>query len=152
MPQLNFYDDVDSCRRRYKKKFRYCVTHVYLQPDEFSKLWRHIDTFSSADQQHYRHDVLKRGLCMNDCWKQISNSNRSDLLDYKVIEIKNPYPTRIGNEIAELSGTAVDLEHVNICNGYEIYDTTGLRSVSKISFCTEGQGKLFFSWHFIGMT
>lgn len=58
MPALNDFEAAEHCET-------YCVAHVYLQPSQ-SELWRQIQEFSS-NKYHYRHDYLKRGVCLDKC-------------------------------------------------------------------------------------
>lgn len=142
MPELNVYRDYKSCVTTHKERFKYCVTHVYIQPNQSSELWRSIEEFSSYTYQHYRHDVLKRGICMNDCSKTVENLQAGQKEKFGRIdfEIKDPYPAKIGKKIPELGWSLEDLELANVCNNLELNQLYGLRSLSRISFCLTQNG------------
>lgn len=72
MPPLVHYEEIDDCEV-------YCVAHVYLQPSDH-ELWRSVNKFST-NKYHYRHDYLKRGICLDSCTadnlKFLKNSSSS---------------------------------------------------------------------------
>lgn len=137
MPMLNSYSNYKSCVSAYTDQFKYCVTHVYIEPNASSEVWKEIDEFSAYTYQHYRHDVLKRGVCMNDCVKMVQSLEESQKMELSSsnFTVIQPYPAKIGQEIPEISWTEEDLENVTICNNVELEQFYGLRSVSRISFC-----------------
>lgn len=135
MPELNVYNDYRTCVAAYKDNFRYCVTHVYIQPNRSSELWNYIEKFSSYTYQHYRHDILKRGICMNDCAGTVKSLRLPLVTNFNKSKIFQPYPTRIGEEIPELGWTIEDHQLTNACNNFELEQSYGLQAVSEISFC-----------------
>ncbi|XP_063709171.1 nose resistant to fluoxetine protein 6-like [Culicoides brevitarsis] len=66
MPPLFKYDDYDQCRAIYKRNFTYCVVDVQLFEGSNSSLWRQIEDFSRDRRCHFRHDKIKRGICLNE--------------------------------------------------------------------------------------
>lgn len=142
MPELNLYSDYRTCASTYNTQFKYCVAHVYIKPNQSSELWKEIEDFSSYTYQHYRHDVLMRGVCMNDCKNIIRGLEESQKIELKSVgfEIKQPYPNKIGQEIPELNWTQDDLDMINICNNVDLHRFYNLSSMSRISFCLTKQG------------
>ena len=68
MPRLNELDDYDECMGVYQEKAKYCyVKSIIKPPDYSSELYNFIVEFSSRSKQHYRHDKLARGICVNKC-------------------------------------------------------------------------------------
>lgn len=85
MPKLNRFDDYDECMDTYRDEAKYCyVKSVIKAPDYPSKVFNFIQKFSSNVKQHYRHDMLTRGICLNKCAKLISSlANDSIDLHYE---------------------------------------------------------------------
>lgn len=83
MPALFIYDDYKQCQAIYRDNFTYCVVNVRIQPNSSPNLWRQIKVivsneiifkiingmnskdFSKHHQYHFRHDKLKRGVCLS---------------------------------------------------------------------------------------
>ncbi|XP_053673399.1 nose resistant to fluoxetine protein 6-like [Anopheles nili] len=65
-PPLFVYDDFEDCRRWYRDDYVYCIVKAPLAPDENSALWRNLSYFS-ADNHHYDHTLLERGVCVQKC-------------------------------------------------------------------------------------
>lgn len=93
MPELNKFNNYDECMAVFEKEAKYCFVKTALKPDESSELYRFIMEFSNIKKQHFRHDKLTRGVCINTCRKIISDIGlESDKyfvpkfnLDYSVI-------------------------------------------------------------------
>lgn len=71
MPTLNKFDDYDACMDVYKDKAKYCYVKSVIRPDENSRIYNDIREFSKRKKQHFRHDKLTRGICINKCEKLI---------------------------------------------------------------------------------
>jgi hypothetical protein len=91
MPALNKFEDYDSCMGTYKDDARYCFVRTAIKPDS-SELYGFIKEFSDNKKQHFRHDKLSRGVCVNAC-KELIDGLGSEAekyfvpffgLDYKV--------------------------------------------------------------------
>lgn len=93
MPILNKFDGYEGCMESYKDKAKYCYVRTALKPDTTSDMYNYIAEFSSNKKQHFRHDKLTRGICINTCQELIEElgSSAEDFyvapfeLDYKVI-------------------------------------------------------------------
>lgn len=96
MPPLNKFDDFESCMRSYKDEARYCYVRAAIKPDPTSDIYNYIEQFSSLKKQHFRHDKLTRGICINTCVELVKEmSSFADEyyvsefeLDYKVIKFE----------------------------------------------------------------
>jgi hypothetical protein len=71
MPRLNELDDYDACMGVYRENAKYCYVKSIIKPPDYSSaLYNFIVEFSSrSKKQHYRHDKLARGVCVNKCAK-----------------------------------------------------------------------------------
>lgn len=71
MPSIYRFDNYEECMGIYEDKAFYCIINTYIKPNEQSELYGLIKDFSGNRKQHFRHDKLQRGLCMNKCWKTL---------------------------------------------------------------------------------
>jgi hypothetical protein len=71
MPPLYRYDDFDECMGVYENKALFCVVKTHLKEDLQSELYKFIKDYSKNRKQHFRHDKLERGLCINDCQEKL---------------------------------------------------------------------------------
>lgn len=76
MPKIFRFDDYDLCMGLYNTKALYCVVNTFIKPDPKSELYEYIKNYSSNKKQHFRHDKLQRGLCVNGCKKVISQMEK----------------------------------------------------------------------------
>jgi len=73
MPQLNEFDDYEECMDVYQKEGKYCFVKSVIKPDTNSQTYSFIREFSSRKKQHFRHDRLTRGICLNKCMELIES-------------------------------------------------------------------------------
>ena len=73
MPQLNEFDDYEECMDVYQKDGKYCNVKSAIKPDISSQTYAYIADFSSRKKQHFRHDRLTRGICLNKCIELIES-------------------------------------------------------------------------------
>jgi hypothetical protein len=71
MPQLNKFDDFDACMQVFDDKARFCYVRTAIKPDPSSELYNFIWEFSKKKKQHFRHDKLTRGICINTCTQSL---------------------------------------------------------------------------------
>lgn len=90
MPELNKFDDYESCLETYREEAKYCYVKTAIQPDASSELYKFIMEFSSLKKQHFRHDKLTRGVCINTCLDLIRELGAS-ADDFYVSEFKLDY-------------------------------------------------------------
>lgn len=76
MPELNKFDGYDACMDVFQDEAIYCYVKSALKPDPTSELYNFIEQFSSKKKQHFRHDKLTRGICINNCQKLINEMGR----------------------------------------------------------------------------
>jgi hypothetical protein len=76
MPKIYRFDDFDLCMGLYDTEALYCVVNTFIKPDHLSKLYNFIKDFSSNTKQHFRHDKLQRGLCVNGCQSVVATMGK----------------------------------------------------------------------------
>lgn len=81
----------------YQKDAIYCVVNTYIKPDD-SALYKSILEYSKNKKQHFRHDKVTRGLCMNICQRNLKRSAKAEKyfvekfpMDSKVSDVKVDY-------------------------------------------------------------
>lgn len=77
MPMVFRFDDYEQCMGIYENEALYCVVNTHIKPDKKSDLYKFIMEFSSNKKQHFRHDKLQRGLCINGCKSAIDKMGKS---------------------------------------------------------------------------
>lgn len=124
-PELSYFEEFEPC---FGKNYSYCLIYSYLLPNESSKLWKYIDEFSK-NKNHFRHDMLKRGLCMGNAQANIHKNEAHILLD----KISNPFPLRlnIGIPISNNSWTS-KIGEINTINQIH-FCTTPLSEMQRTS-------------------
>lgn len=76
MPRLNELDNYDECMGVFRESAKYCYVKSIIKPPDYSSdLYNFIVEFSSRTKQHYRHDKLARGICVNKCVKLLESLN-----------------------------------------------------------------------------
>lgn len=93
MPELNKFEDYESCLETYESEARYCYVRTAIKPDTSSELYNFIKSFSDKKKQHFRHDKLTRGVCINTCKNLISELGTS-ADDFYLPEFKLDYKVR----------------------------------------------------------
>lgn len=78
MPAIYRFDDYELCMGINDKNAIYCIVNTYIQPDYNSALYMSILEFSRNKKQHFRHDKLTRGLCMNICQRNLKRSAKAE--------------------------------------------------------------------------
>lgn len=79
MPTIDKFDNYNECFGLFQEKARYCFVRTFIKPNYSSELYNYIAEFSSNWKQHFRHDKLNRGICINNCMQKIQNmGNDSD--------------------------------------------------------------------------
>lgn len=96
MPKLYKFDDYEDCMGTYQSEALYCVVNSIIKPDSSSELFNYIKDFSSNKMQHFRHDKLQRGMCVNKCRKLIHKIER-DAKNYFVK--KFPTDSKVSGDV-----------------------------------------------------
>lgn len=74
MPLLNSYDPYDPCI--HSSKFNnptYCIVKTKIKPNPSNQIWNEVETFSNETMLHFRHDLLTRGVCIENCFEELSH-------------------------------------------------------------------------------
>lgn len=71
------FDDYEQCMGIYEEEALYCVVNTYVKPDPRSELYKFMMDFSKNRKQHFRHDKLQRGLCVNTCRSLVQKMGRN---------------------------------------------------------------------------
>lgn len=100
MPKIFRFDDYEQCMGIYDSEALYCVVNTYINPDENSKLYNFIKEFSSNRKQHFRHDKLQRGLCVNRC-KSVIDEVEKISHDYLVAKFPMDSEVRISSSVED---------------------------------------------------
>ncbi|KAL7030734.1 hypothetical protein ACKWTF_006765 [Chironomus riparius] len=134
MPNMYKYDDYNECLGIFNDEAVYCIANVKIQHNSSSELNNFIVEYSSNHKQHYRHDKLKRGLCVNYCLKLIGNL--SDITQYHTRILNNSYGLSFFN--AEMYREKYD-EVVNTCINIELIDKFGLKGFTEVQNCIDNE-------------
>lgn len=118
MPELSYFDDFASC---FDLNSSYCLVYTYIKPTENSPVWEQIQNMN-RNKYHYRHDKLKRGVCIKNC--QLNNNSNS--MDFHV---DKPFPLRLkDNKYFNVSESQQQL--VRSCTKFNSLETE-----SEVHFC-----------------
>lgn len=82
MPKLSDFDEYDECMDLHKSEAKYCYVKSLIKPDYDSLVYRNIEEYSSRRKQHFRHDRLTRGICLNRCMEFINSLDKETAEDY----------------------------------------------------------------------
>lgn len=90
MPPLNKFEDFDACLQVYGDDAKFCYVRTAIKPNPSSQLYKFMMKFSSNQKQHFRHDKLTRGVCINTCQELLAELG-SSAREYFVPEIELDY-------------------------------------------------------------
>lgn len=95
MPNIYQFDNYEQCFGVYRDKALYCVANSYVKPDPSSELYRNkIKQEFGHPKHNLRHDVLQRGICINQCMENFRKlGNRSS--EYFVERFPTDYKVQI---------------------------------------------------------
>ncbi|XP_055533129.1 O-acyltransferase like protein-like [Wyeomyia smithii] len=136
MPALIQYESYEKCMES-KPSATFCVVKTVVKPDNTSDVWRIIEKYSKHLYQ-YRHSVLTRGVCVENCEKLVSDLNESQRKQFnqKEFDVDFQYIT---NDWLLPNISAFRQQHgsvINICQNYKLQTEYGLSAFSKIEHCT----------------
>lgn len=140
MPPLVHFDNHKQCLANYGHQSAiYCITHVYIEPNQSSTLWSYLSSFQLyINPNNYRHDVLKRGLCVNDCRRKITSAHQ--IKERKGAFIPHqPYPNRLLGSSPAFEVEDDVFRDLSACNNLELEEGYGLKGVTVVSFCTSNE-------------
>uniref|UniRef100_A0A336LMG7 Protein HGH1 homolog n=1 Tax=Culicoides sonorensis TaxID=179676 RepID=A0A336LMG7_CULSO len=143
MPPLYAVDDYDQCMNEFKENAQYCVTNIILQGNTNENLWNQIESFSSQEKYHFRHDILRYGFCMNRI-RQILNETS---IQHKRISVnENPFTGNIrfkqlGKTLNRFNFDVNDENDLESYVGHKFETEYGLKAFSNVSFCISNDNK-----------
>ena len=138
MPDLFQFDDYQKCLGRNidQSHTPYCIVNTYVKPDYTSELYNYINEFSMREKQHFRHDKLQRGICMEQCLKTIANLG-DEAENYYVTEF--PMDSKLTFDFVDYINVKDDRvkfnKLVNICINRELMRNYNLSGYSSIEYC-----------------
>lgn len=134
MPPLVYFDDYKDCLLEFGEAATYCLTHIYIKPDRSSELWRYLSLFYVNNTNHYRHDVLKRGICLNRCRTKIS---RNDHINVRKFDFNpfQPYPNRLLGSSPVFTVEDDESRDLYICINKELEQNYSLSGHIVVNFC-----------------
>lgn len=128
MPPLYKFDDYDDCQASFGEKAVYCVANIYIQPNKSSQLWNYIEDISREKIIHFRHDILKWGVCVNHC--EVPDEN----FYVNSFDVEGAHPNLLPQSSPEFAFNPDLDRQLNICVNRQI-SQYGLRSFTDITFC-----------------
>lgn len=141
MPSLYNYDDYDGCSALFDDPV-YCIIDIQIKPELTSDLYNYITKFSNNYKQHFRHDKLERGLCINLC-KQHVEKLESESFEYQ-IDSSSINAKETNDEFNIYFNAYEDRkkydELVNKCINIELIAQFNLSGFSSIEYCITKNG------------
>lgn len=133
MPELFQFDDYQKCMDLSTDSIApaYCIVNTLIKPDESSELSRLIKEFSKREKQHFRHDKLQRGICLENCLRLVERLN--DVESFYVE--KFPSDTKLNFDFVNYPFVKEDRSKfnrvVNVCINKQLanYNLTGFSSI-----------------------
>lgn len=126
LPALAHFEDFDTC---FESQATYCLAYSYIKPNTSSELWHYIEEMSN-NKYHYRHDMVKRGVCLKNC--------RTKTRQSKMFEINKPFPLRVKDERGfEIMDSEAKM--VRSCLG----EIGGLEAFSIANICVNQESEKF---------
>ena len=138
MPDLFQFDDYQKCLGKNKQNTHpsYCIVNTYVKPDYTSVLYNYINEFSMRGKQHFRHDKLQRGICMEKCMKIVADLGE-EAEDYYIKEF--PMNSKLTFDVVDYINVKEDRvkfnKLVNICINTELMGNYNLSGYSSIEYC-----------------
>ncbi|XP_055533192.1 nose resistant to fluoxetine protein 6-like [Wyeomyia smithii] len=137
MPPLYRYDNYEECMENGRT---YCVARSLLQPDPSSKLWLQIKNFSS-DVRHFRHYLLDRGICIDQCLNSLSGSSKNQRDELLVAPFEMDFNFRFNKKyfprLEKHQEFYADI--VNECINLQLQSVAKLKAYSDIEYCQDAQ-------------
>lgn len=143
MPELFQFDDYQKCMDLSTDSISpaYCIVNTLIKPDESSELSRLIKEFSKREKQHFRHDKLQRGICLENCLRLAERL--SDVESFYVE--KFPSDTKLNFDFVNYPFVKEDRSKfnrvVNVCINKQLvnYNLTGF---SSIEYCLRHEQRI----------
>lgn len=138
MPDLFIFDDYEQCMslEEDRSTAAYCVVNAFIKPDDSSILYNYIDEFSKREKQHFRHDKVQRGICVQKCLRLINDLGDSS----ETFHIEQfAMDSKLTFDFVEYAFVKEDREKLNrilnICINKQLSDNYNLSAFSSIEYC-----------------
>ena len=137
MPVMNYFDSFEKCpapKGKYEKMVPYyCVLNVFIdEPTPQSRLFGFMKKFSSDSNKHFKHDKLKRGVCMQTCVEL------HEFLDQRAMDYKNDDTPIVEEGLRPDIGLMRIYNRLcNICINRNLDEKFKLRAKTSIDYCLE---------------
>ncbi|XP_021697288.1 nose resistant to fluoxetine protein 6 [Aedes aegypti] len=142
MPKLYQYDDYGKCL---KQGSVYCMVRSLVKPRPSSELWRQIQNFS-ADVRHYRHNLLDRGICIDECLRSIgglAKTQRDELrVDSFQVDFKYRFKRKYFPHLLEHQQLYED--SVSLCINQKLKSSYDLQALSDIEYCQDSSSSSLY--------
>ncbi|XP_052893011.1 nose resistant to fluoxetine protein 6-like [Anopheles moucheti] len=135
IPQLHLYDSIEQCLHN-KPGGVFCIAKVVIKPDSRSEIWRLIKKYSKYTFQ-YNHDVLTRGVCLEQCSRVLEKlGSAADKFYEPKFNISKRYLISdwLLPNVAHYRQTYGHL--INVCQNYELRTRYNLSGYAEIEECT----------------
>ncbi|XP_055623466.1 nose resistant to fluoxetine protein 6-like [Toxorhynchites rutilus septentrionalis] len=150
MPKLAELDDYDRCLEGAPAGdvATYCSVRVVIEPNNSSKIWHLIESFSSDHKRHYNHKHLYRGICMANCKQLVLSMTNMTKNALKADKFDTDFPYAFdGTIFRDTPGHRERYgEMVNICLNHRLNQTHQLRAHTEIETCTKNTDTVEVDW------
>lgn len=139
MPALYEFDSFDNCPRpagQFEKLvFDYCVVSLEVDESKSSKrAFNVINKFSQNVTKNFRHDRLKRGMCLSPCL-ELNEKLQAELNKYLNDDSSLSVYSQNADKLEVFLSTINKI--LNVCINKDLSDTFGLMAKTKIDFCID---------------
>ncbi|CAO1317393.1 unnamed protein product [Diamesa serratosioi] len=150
MPDLYELDDYEKCLglqiSSESNGALYCLVNTQMKSDNSSELYNYIHDFSMKTKQHFRHDKLQRGICINKC-KMIVELLGAQADKYSVDDVELNQNRKI--DVVNYDNVKEDRINydkiINICVNKVLMDDYNLSGISTVDYCIRQDINLFTS-------
>ena len=150
MPDLHQIDNYEKCfglkNDSELNEALYCLVNTQLKSDNNSELYSYIHEFSMNKKQHFRHDKLQRGICVNKC-KMMVEALGGETEEYSVDDLEANQRRKV--DVVNYDNVIEDRINydkiINICVNKELMDSYNLSGFSTIEYCIRKDNNQFSS-------
>ncbi|XP_062550044.1 nose resistant to fluoxetine protein 6-like [Armigeres subalbatus] len=137
MPKLYQYDDYGKCL---KQGSAYCMVRSLVKPRPSSALWQRIQNFS-ADVRHFRHNLLDRGICIDECLRSIGGLSQTQREELRVASFQVDFKYRFRKKYYSHLPANHQLyqDSVSLCINQKLKSSYDLLAYSDIEYCLESR-------------
>uniref|UniRef100_A0A4Y0BMA1 Acyl_transf_3 domain-containing protein n=1 Tax=Anopheles funestus TaxID=62324 RepID=A0A4Y0BMA1_ANOFN len=135
IPQLQVYDSIEQCLHN-KPAGVFCIAKVLIKPDSRSEIWRLIKKYSKYTFQ-YNHDVLTRGVCLEQCSRVLETlGSMADRYYEPKFNVSKRYIISdwLLPNVTHYRQTYGHL--INVCQNYDLRTHYNLSGYAEIEECT----------------